>query len=255
MIGAKKMCPLTRSATRNNATMSGWKTKRFWTEAIAEPCEGGFTVRLDARLVRTPLKAALTLPTLEMARAVAAEWDAQTGLVKPQTMPVTRAANSAIDKIVPQFDEVAGLLAAYGGSDLICYRATDPQALIARQAQAWDPLIAWSADTLQAPLVATAGVIHIPQPDQSLARLTSLVTALDPFRLAGIHDLIAISGSLVLALAITHRRLTADQAWILSRIDETWQQELWGIDDEAAELAAFRRAAFLEADRFYQLCG
>lgn len=235
--------------------MSNWKTKRFWKEAVAEPCEGGFTVRLDARLVRTPLKAALTLPTHAMAQAIAAEWDAQTGLVKPQTMPVTRAANSAIDKIVPQFDEVAGLLSAYGASDLICYRATDPQELIARQAQAWDPLIEWAAVALQAPLIATAGVMHIVQRDQSLARLTACVTALDPFRMAGIHDLIAISGSLVLALAITHRKVTAEQGWTLSRIDESWQQELWGIDDEAAELAAYRRLAFLEADRFYQLCG
>lgn len=235
--------------------MSGWKTKRFWKEAIAEPCEGGFTLRLDARLVRTPLKAALTLPTLEMAQAIAAEWDAQTGLVKPQTMPVTRAANSAIDKIVPQFDEVAGLLAAYGAADMICYRATGPQALVARQAQAWDPLIAWAGDAFDAPLIATAGVIHIAQPDQSLARLASQVTALDPFRLAGIHDLIAISGSLVLALAVTHRRVTAAEGWALSRIDEFWQQEQWGIDEEAAEFEAHRRAAFFEADRFYQLCG
>ena len=235
--------------------MSGWKTKRFWKEAVAEPCDGGFSVRLDARLVRTPLKAALTLPTLQMAQAIAAEWDAQTGLVKPQTMPVTRAANSAIDKIVPQFDEVAGLLSAYGASDLICYRALGPQALIARQAQSWDPMIAWSADALLAPLIATAGVIHIAQPEQSLARLASCVTCLDPFRLAGLHDLVAISGSLVLALAVTHRKISANDAWTLSRIDESWQQELWGIDDEAAEYAAHRHRAFLDADRFYQLCG
>lgn len=235
--------------------MSNWKTKRFWTEAVAEPCDGGFAVRLDARFVKTPLKAALIVPTLDMAQAIASEWDAQTGLVRPETMPVTRAANSAIDKIVPQFDEVAELLAAYGGSDLICYRATEPQALITRQAQAWDPMIAWAADTLQAPLIATAGVIHIAQDPASLARLTAQVFALDPFRLAGIHDLIAMSGSLVLALAVTHRRLTAKQAWALSRIDEHWQQELWGIDEEAAEYAALREAAFLQADRFYGLCG
>ena len=235
--------------------MSNWKTKRFWKEAVAEPCEGGFTVRLDMRFVKTPLKAALIVPTLEMAQAIAAEWDAQTGLVKPETMPVTRAANSAIDKIVPQFDEVAGLLADYGASDLICYRATGPQALIARQAAAWDPLIAWAAEALDAPLVATAGVMHIAQKPASLATLRAQLFGLNPFRLAGIHDLIAISGSLVLALAVVHRRLSAAEAWALSRLDEHWQQELWGIDDEAAEYAAYRRAAFLEADRFYGLCG
>lgn len=235
--------------------MSNWKTKRFWKEAVAEPCMGGFTVRLDARAVKTPLKADLVLPTLAMAKAIAAEWDAQTGLVKPQTMPVTRAANSAIDKIVPQFEDVAALLAAYGASDLLCYRATGPQALVTRQAQAWDPLLAWSADTLHAPLLATAGVVHIAQPEQSLARLGGYVTGLDPFRLAGLHDMIAISGSLVLALAVTRGKVTADEAWALSRLDESWQQELWGIDEDAAEFETHRRAAFLEADRFYQLCG
>lgn len=255
MIGASKTCPPTRSATPNSDLMSNWKTKRFWKEAVAEPCDGGFTVRLDARPVRTPLKAALIVPTLEMAQAIATEWDAQTGLVKPQTMPVTRAANSGIDKIVPQFEEVAGLLSAYGASDLICYRAEGPQALIARQAQAWDPMIVWAADVLQAPLIATAGVIHIAQSPASLAALQAQVFALDPFRLAGLHDLVAISGSLVLALAVTHRHVTASQAWMLSRIDEHWQQELWGIDEEAAEYAALREAAFLQADRFYGLCG
>ena len=235
--------------------MSNWKTKRFWKEAVAEPCDGGFTVRLDARLVKTPLKAPLVLPTLAMAQAIAAEWDAQIGLIKPQTMPVTRAANSAIDKIVPQFNEVAGLLAAYGASDLICYRATDPQALVMRQAQAWDPMIAWAADTLHAPLIATAGVMHIAQDAGSLDRLQAQVFALDAFRLAGLHDLVAISGSLVLALAVSHRRLSGPEAWMLSRIDETWQQELWGIDEEAADLQALRERGFLDADRFYQLCG
>jgi chaperone required for assembly of F1-ATPase len=235
--------------------MSNWKTKRFWKEAVAEPCDGGFTVRLDARLVKTPLKAPLVLPTLAMAQAIAAEWDAQIGLIKPQTMPVTRAANSAIDKIVPQFNEVAGLLAAYGASDLICYRATDPQALVMRQAQAWDPMIAWAADTLHAPLIATAGVMHIAQDAGSLDRLQAQVFALDAFRLAGLHDLVAISGSLVLALAVSHRRLSGPEAWVLSRIDETWQQELWGIDEEAADLQALRERGFLDADRFYQLCG
>jgi chaperone required for assembly of F1-ATPase len=235
--------------------MAGWKAKRFWKEATADACEGGFTVHLDARPVRTPLKTPLVVPTLAMAQAIAAEWDAQTGLIKPQTMPVTRSANSAIDKIMPQFDEVATLLAAYGASDLICYRAEGPHALVERQAQAWDPIIAWAADAVQAPLISTAGIVHVEQPAASLQQLQSRVFALDEFRMAGLHDLVAISGSLVLAFAVTHRRLSAEEAWTLSRIDETWQRELWGQDDEAAELEAHRHRGFLEADRFYQLCG
>ena len=235
--------------------MTGWAAKRFWTAAVAEPCDGGFAVRLDARAVRTPAKAAMVLPTLAMAQAIAAEWDAQTGVVAPATMPCTRAANSAIDKITPQFDEVAGLLAAYGATDLLCYRATGPDALIQRQAVAWDPVLAWAATALGAPLLATAGVIHIAQPQASLDALTAEVQAMTPFQMAALHDLVAISGSLVLALAVTHRHLSVDKAWHLSRIDESWQAELWGLDEDAAAQEALRRAAFLQADRFFGLCG
>lgn len=113
--------------------MSAWKAKRFWKEATAEACDGGFTVRLDGRVVKTPAKTLLVVPTLAMAQAIAAEWDAQQGLVKPDTMPHTRTANSALDKVAPQFDQVADMMAAYGGTDLLCYRATGPQELIDRQ--------------------------------------------------------------------------------------------------------------------------
>jgi chaperone required for assembly of F1-ATPase len=235
--------------------MTAWAAKRFWTDALPEACDGGFTVRLDARPVRTPLKAPLVLPTLAMAEAIAAEWQAQTGKVDPATMPCTRAANSAIDKVVPQFDEVVAMLAAYGDTDLLCYRATGPETLVARQAAAWDPLLDWAATALGAPLMATAGVMHIPQPDRSLAALKAQVARLTPFQLAAFHDLVALSGSLVLALAVTHHRLTAAQAWTLSRIDEDWQAELWGEDEEAAALATLKQAAFLQADRFFGLCG
>jgi len=220
---------------------------------VPEPCDGGYTVRLDARPVRTPAKSPVVLPTLAMAQAIAAEWDAQTGKVNPATMPCTRAANSAIDKITPQLDEVVGLLAAYGETDLLCYRATGPEALIQRQA-AWDALLDWSATALSAPLAATSGVMHIAQPEASLAALKSQVAALTPFQLAAFHDLVAISGSLILALAVTHRHLALDAAWGLSRIDETWQAELWGADEDAAAQEALRRAAFIQADRFFRLC-
>lgn len=235
--------------------MSGWKAKRFWKTATAEACNGGFTVRLDGRAVKTPAKAAFVVPTLAMAEAAAAEWDAQQGAVKPETMPVTRAANSAIDKLSSQQAEVVRLLAAYGASDLLCYRATDPEALVARQAAAWDSLLDWAATDLGAPLRVTAGVIPVDQPAESLARLTALTAGFDRFQLAAFHDLVAISGSLILALAVTKGRLGAEDAFTLSRIDEAWQAELWGIDDEAAEMAAAKRQAYLEASRFFTLCG
>lgn len=235
--------------------MSVWSARRFWTEATVTAEAGGFTVLLDTRPVRTPLKAPLILPTEGLAQAVAAEWQAQQDKVNPATMPFTRTANTAIDKVAPQFDAVAAMLADYGGTDLLCYRATGPQALIARQVAAWDPLLHWASEALDCPLHATAGVVHIDQPATSLTRLHSAVAALSPFQLAAFHDLVAISGSLVLALAVTHGRLTAEDAWTLSRTDEDWQIEAWGADAEAAEIIALKQAAFLQADRFFALCG
>jgi len=235
--------------------MSAWAPKRFWQNARVEPCDGGFTVRLDARPVRTPAKAALVVPSLTMASAIAAEWQAQQGTIKPETMPVTRSANAALDKIAPQFAEVAGLIAAYGASDLLCYRATGPAGLVARQAAAWDPMLAWAAEALAAPLAVTAGVTPITQPAASLARLTAKVHACTPVELAALHDLVMISGSLVLGLAVTHGHADARTIWQLSRIDEDWQIEQWGQDHEAGESAALRRAALIHAERFHRLCG
>lgn len=235
--------------------MTAWKAKRFWKEAVAEPCDGGFTVRLDARAVKTPAKRLLVVPTFEMASAIAVEWDAQQGLVKPASMPCTRAANSALDKVAVQFDEVVGLLAAYGDADLICYRATNPAELIARQVASWDPLLDWAGSALGAPLKATSGVVHTPQHPESLSRLHAEVAALTPFHLAAFHDIVAITGSLVLALAVTRHKLTLSEAWHLSRIDERWQVEQWGQDDDAERIEALKLQGLLEAGRFYGLCG
>lgn len=235
--------------------MSAWKAKRFWKAATAEACVGGFTVKLDGRAVKTPAKTPLVVPGLALAQAIAAEWDAQQGAVRPETMPVTRAANSALDKVTPQFAEVADSLAAYGETDLLCYRATGPQALIDRQEAAWQPLLDWAATSLDAPLIATAGVMHIAQAPRALARLRALVHGFTPFQLAAVHDLIAISGSLVLALAVTRGRISVDQAWQLSRIDEAWQAEQWGVDEDAAALESMKRQALIEAGRFFALCG
>lgn len=235
--------------------MSGWAAKRFWQQASVDAVEGGYGVRLDARPVKTPAKQPLVLPTEGMAVAIAAEWDAQQGLIRPDTMPLTRAANSAIDKVAPQIDGVVGEIANYGATDLLCYRASDPPPLVARQAAGWDPLLDWAHQDLGGPLVVTAGVIPVAQPAESLARLRSHVAAHSAFQLAALHDLVAISGSLILGLAVAHARLQAEEAFALSRIDESWQVEQWGEDEEAAAQEVLRRSAFLTAERFLALCG
>ena len=235
--------------------MTGWVARRFWTAASVETVEAGFSVSLDGKPVRTPARRVLLLPTRAVAEAIAAEWDAQGTTVRPDTMPFTRTANSALDKVAPQFDDVAAMLADYGGTDLLCYRAAGPAALVARQAAGWDPLLDWLAATFGARLRATEGVTPVAQDPGSLARLAARVARLTPFQLAAFHDLVAISGSLVLALAVAEGRLPPEEAWSLSRIDETWQVEQWGEDAEAAQAEAEKRKAFHLAARFFTLCG
>jgi len=233
--------------------VAGWKAKRFWKTASAAEAPGGFAVTLDGRPVRTPAKAPLVVPGRALAEAIAQEWEAQGDTVVPATMPLTRAANSAIDKVAPQFAEVAALVAAYGESDLICYRATHPEGLVARQAEAWDPLLDWAARHLDAPLVAVAGVLPEAQPAASVAALAAQVHALSPFALAALHDLVGLSGSLVIGLAAAAGWEPPEALWERSRVDEDWQAAEWGADAEAAAASAARRSAFLDAARFHQL--
>jgi chaperone required for assembly of F1-ATPase len=185
--------------------------------------------------------------------ALAAEWRAQGDVVDLAAMPVTRAANTAIDKVAAHRAGMMEALAAYGETDLLCYRAEEPDALTQRQAQGWDPLLDWAHETLGARLVPVVGVMPQRQDEVALARLAAEVAAMDAFALTGFHDLVTLSGSLVLALAVVRRRLSAAEAWDLSRIDETHQAEIWGRDREAEHAAMIRRDAFLAADRFFSL--
>ena len=231
--------------------MSGWKPKRFWKSAQVVAEGDAFTVTLDGRPIRTPGKAPLLLPSRAMAVAVAAEWDDQGATVDPRTMPFTRSANSAIDKVAPRRAEVAEMLAAYGDADLLCYRAPEPEALVARQAALWDPLLERAARELRAPLAPRTGVVHLPQAPEALAALSARVHAMDPFQLAGFHDLVSLSGSLVLGFAAALDWQDPDALWTLSRLDELWQEEQWGADDEAQAAAEVKRQAFLHAKRFF----
>lgn len=232
-----------------------WAAKRFWREARVVEAEAGegFAIRLDARALKTPGKAEIVAPSRAAAEAAAAEWDAVEELVDPGAMPVTRYLNTAIDRVAPQVEAVRAEVAGYGGSDLICYRAAHPEALAARQAQVWDPLMLWSAEALGAPLAAATGVMHVDQPGASLAALADHVAAHDIHALAVLHDLVSITGSLVIGLALSHGRLGEEEAWAVSRVDETWQIERWGADEEAEAVAIRRRAALGDAMRVLAL--
>ena len=227
--------------------MSAWAAKRFWKEARVEETPGGLVVKLDGRDIRTPGKKPLIMPTRSLAEAVKEEWAAQGEKIDPETMPVTRTINSAIDKVAPQRASVIELIAAYGDADLLCYRATSPDELVRRQSEAWDPLLDWSASALGARLQPVAGVIHRPQDPTALDRLAGQVQMLSDIELAAFHDLVSLSGSLIIALAVVHAVDKVDRLWLASRIDELWQEQHWGKDEIATDLARQKQSAFLKA--------
>ena len=233
--------------------MTEWTAKRFWSEATVARDARGWHVLLDNRPVRTPSKASMDLPTEAMAQAVAGEWAAQGEKIAPLTMPVTRSANSAIDRVATQHAEVADMLAAYAETDLLCHRADTPARLQEQQASAWDPLLDWAEARFAARLVPTTGILPAAQPEPALKNLSDAVHGLDAFQLTALHDLVSLSGSLILGLAVAHERLEPAEGWSLSRIDEDWQIAQWGEDEEAAEAAARKFAEFLHAKRFWSL--
>ncbi len=234
--------------------MTDWKAKRFWKEAHVVPTAQGFATELDGRPVKTPAKRALILPTRSMAQAVADEWQAQEGLIDPRTMPVTRTANAAIDKVSIQHAEVADMLAAYGDSDLLCYRAEDPPSLALRQSTLWDPMLDWAEDTFAVRLKTRLGIVHAPQDPEVLEILRRRTHALSAFELAAFHDLVSLSGSLVLGFAALAGARPAAELWEISRLDEVWQTEQWGKDDEAEAFAATKKTSFLHARVMIELC-
>ncbi|MFT4012049.1 MAG: ATP12 family protein [Paracoccus sp. (in: a-proteobacteria)] len=233
--------------------MSEWKARRFWKAAETLQAEGGWEVMLDARPLRTPGKRPLLLPTADLALAIAREWDAQPDVIDPNTMPLTRAANSAVERVGPQLDAVADMLAEYGATDLLSYRAEAPEALVSAQAEGWDPLIDWAATELRAPLRITHGVLPVPQDGAVLLKLRAELSNLDKFGLTALHDLVTLPGSLILGLAVIRGRITAEQSHALSRIDENFQSDRWGCDEEAEAAAAARLEAMRQSWRFWSL--
>lgn len=231
--------------------MSEWKNKVFWSEVAVEPFEGQFCITLDGRKVKTPAKQTQALPNRAMAEKVAEEWRAQEDVVRPETMPATRLANAAIDKVSQSFAEVAEMIGEYAGTDLLCYRAQSPVELVTRQMAEWDPLLQWVQKKYDAPLVAAQGVIFIAQPDESVEKLKEIARNMTAFELSAFHDIVAMSGSYVLALAVIDGEITPLEAWALSRLDETWQAEQWGADEEAEEIAEKKQGEFQLACEIY----
>ena len=227
--------------------------KRFYKSVDVAELEAGWSVALDGKPIKTPAKRPFTAPTKAMAEAAAAEWDDQEGEIKPAAMPITKAVNTALDRTAPEYDAVADMVAEYGGTDLICYRAEAPAGLIARQVAAWDPLLEWSASHLKARLITAVGVMHMLQPKEGQDALAKIVRQHDPFELTGLYDLVALSGSLIIGLAVASGHMTPAEGWAASRVDHIWQEDQWGVDDEAAAQAAYKAEEFEQAARLIRL--
>jgi chaperone required for assembly of F1-ATPase len=235
--------------------MTGWTPKRFWKDVTLGAESGGHTVLLDDKPILTPARGLLILPSLPLAQAVAEEWARQEDVLRPATMPMTRLANTALDRVVPEFAAVADIVAAYAETDLLCYRAESPDELRRLQHEAWDPLLDWAAERFGSRLLPTSGVVPLAQPREALARLAAEVRDHSPWRLTPLHELVSLTSSLVLGLAVATEVRTPEEVWALSRIDEEWQYARWGRDAEADAAAARRQGEFHEAVRFYRLLG
>ena len=227
--------------------------KRFYSKAETAPQPGGVAITLDGRPVKTPARAALLLPTEELAEAIAAEWNGQSEKIDPRSMPLTGLANAAIDRVAADPEAFARGLAAYGESDLLCYRADTPQPLVDRQAASWDPILDWARGRFDVDFHTISGVIHRKQPADTIERLGGAIRALDPFRLAAMSPLVTISGSLVIALALAEGEIRLDAAWAAATLDEAWQAEQWGEDPLAVAAHEERRRDFRAAYRFLTL--
>ena len=227
--------------------------RRFWKEARAVRHADGWAVELDGKPLRTPGKAALAVPTEVLADAIAREWAEAGETVEPRAMPMTGLANAAIERVAPDPDSFAAGLAQYGESDLFCYRADVPPPLVERQAVEWDPLLAWARRRFDVDFQVTAGIIHVPHAEATVARLGHAVAALDPFRLAALAPLVTIGGSLVAALAVLEQAVPVDVAWAAVSLDERWQLEQWGSDTEAEAALTGKRRDFLAAANFLAL--
>ncbi len=227
--------------------------KRFYRVAETAIRDSGHVVLLDGKPVKTPSQAAFFAPTSALAEAIAAEWTAQEKTIEAATMPLWVLACRARDDVARARERTIDDVAGFARTDLLCYRATHPEDLVARQREHWQPLLDWVAQECDAPLKVTAGIVFEPQPEAALAALRRSVAAHDDHRLAALAQAARASGSLVLALALSKGRITGLQAVELSLLDELYQIEKWGDDPEAQARRETVRADVLTAERFMAL--
>jgi chaperone required for assembly of F1-ATPase len=220
--------------------------RRFYANATTAPVADGHAVLLDDKPVHTPARRPLAAPTLPLARAIAAEWQAQEDVIDPAKMPLTRLANAVIDGVATVPQPVAEEIAKYLASDLLFYRAGSPAGLVELQERHWDPILIWSRQTLGADFRTGEGVVYIAQPEAALTAAHAAIPG-DPWRLGAAHVVTTLTGSALIALALTRGALAADAAWQAAHVDEDWNMAQWGRDEMALQRRDFRHAEFQAA--------
>jgi chaperone required for assembly of F1-ATPase len=230
----------------------GDKPKRFYAAVAVAPMNGAFGVTLDARTLRGPKGAEVLLPSRALAEMVAEEWASQGETLQLAAMHITRLANTALESVPQAREATAQSVADYAASDLLCYHATEPAGLVERQERLWGPILDRAEAELGVSFNRAAGIVHQAQPPQTLARVKALALDLDDFDLTGLAFGASLFGSAVLAIGVQRGWLSGEAAFDLSRLDEAWQEEKWGVDEEAAERTARLRGEAIMLQRWFE---
>lgn len=232
--------PLAKAKRLGQEAMRPPLPKRFYTHVILSSLPHGHAILLDGRPVKTPKKSPFAVPTQALAERIAAEWVAQGATIDPETMPLTRLANTTLDAVIPNLDAVRADIVAFSGTDALCYRAQNPSDLAALQASQWDPILAWAAADLGARFAVTATILHQSQPNDALGAIATELENYDAWQITALHVITTLTGSAILALAVARNHLTPGQAWAAAHCDEDWQLSRWGSDEEATTRRAHR---------------
>jgi len=228
--------------------------KRFYSDVSVSPAGGGHAITLDGRPVKTPQRNALALPTSALAEAVADEWAAQGEDIIPASMPLTGLAQGALDQVASERARIVGRIAAFADSDMLYYRANEgQQALVDHQALRWDPLLDWARQRYDVSFNLVYGIRYEPQPAEAIERLTAAVEAQDDFTVAAMLSLVGLSGSLIATLALVEQQFDSARLWPLVNLEELWQEQQWGRDEQAAATRGIKQAEFEAAARFLDL--
>jgi chaperone required for assembly of F1-ATPase len=229
--------------------------RRFYKEVTVSKEASGHAIELDGRSIRTPMKNTLLLPNLSMAEAIAKEWQAQEEFILHEKMIKTKLANTAIDRVAGRSGEIIDEIIAYLASDLLLYRATEPESLIEREKALWDPYLTWLRDENRITLTSTSGIIHVTQEQSELEKFKTLISDETPFSLTALHNMTTLTGSAILALALARSKGSTDDIWRAAHVDEDFQIERWGEDKEAKRRRDLKQHDFNEAHAFWQLAG